>query len=292
MIQIQNEHLNVIISTKGAELMSIQDKFQNYEWLWQGNPEQWGKRAPVLFPFIGSVKDGHYRYQDRTYSMSKHGFARDMVFEVEDQGQDYVSFVLKSSEKTLAIYPFEFELRLHYKLVGKTLSLNHEVRNLGETPMHFSLGAHPAFNCPMDSESWSVEFETPEVLESACIDLSNGLILDELKLMGTGVKNLPLSRALFMEDALVFENLKSKKVVLQGPKEWQKLVFSFSEFPIMAFWTPSATLAPFICLEPWFGIADKVDHSGNLEEKYASVILDSKAHFSAVLEMTVAGNVE
>lgn len=292
MIQIQNEHLSVIISEKGAELMSVQDKFQDYEWLWQGNPEHWGKRAPILFPFIGCVKAGQYQYKNETYAMSKHGFARDMVFELEEQAQDYACFVLKSSEKTLAIYPFNFELRVHYKLLGKTLSVDHEVRNLEDAPLHFSLGAHPAFNCPMDSESWSIEFEASETLESTCIDLTNGLILDELRLMGTGVKQLPLSRALFMEDALVFESLKSKQVVLQGPQKWQRLLFSFTEFPIMAFWTPSATKAPFICLEPWFGIADKVDHSGKLEEKYANVILEAKAKFSAVVEITVAGNVE
>lgn len=289
MVQIQNEFLQVQIAHKGAELMSVFDKIRSYQWLWQGDPSHWSKRAPVLFPFIGCVKGGEYLYQDTVYSMSKHGFARDMDFELESADGLSATFILKSNDSTQSMYPFDFELKIKYSLENQVLKVYHELRNLGTKTMIFSLGAHPAFNCPMDTEDWTIHFEQPEDLESRCIDLENGLVRDELKLMGRQIQSLPLSRALFAEDALVFEGLKSEKVVLEGPSKDQRLSFKFEGFPIMAFWTPSATRAPFICLEPWFGIADLTDHNGHLEDKYGCVRLEAEQCFGATLEIATTG---
>lgn len=290
MVQLYNDRLSVSISPKGAELTSLRDRHRDYEWLWQADPAHWAKQAPVLFPFIGCVKGGHYSHNGKTYPMTKHGFARDLSFEIEDQTQESACLVLKHSAQTLALYPFEFELRLSYSLVGDSLKIGHEVKNTGDQVMHFSLGAHPAFNCSMDTEDWVIAFEGPEVLESACIDLGSGLILEEVKCMGAQVEQLPLSRGLFEEDALVFENLSSKSVCLIGPKPWQKLSFAFKDFPIMAFWTPSATKAPFICLEPWIGMADRVAHNGVLSEKYGTMSLAAGELFYAELSIKLMGD--
>lgn len=289
MIQLENDRLRVSVSQKGAELTSLFDKRQAYEWLWQADPAHWAKHAPVLFPFIGCVKDGTYSHKGQTYPMTKHGFARDLVFEIESQEQDELCMVLKSSEKTLSMYPFDFELRLHYRLEANGLSMLHEVKNTGMDKLYFSLGGHPAFNCAMDTEHWRIAFEHPENLESTCIDLKSGLILDTLKPLGNQVSELPLSRGLFEEDALIFEHLSSKKVMLIGPAHWQQLTFEFGDFPTLAFWTPSATQAPFICLEPWFGMADKVTHRGILSEKYGVVALEAGQALKAEMMIKLTG---
>lgn len=291
MYLLENEHLKIEVSEKGAELQSLFDKQQKKEWLWQADAQWWGKKAPILFPFIGALKNGEYQHEGIAYEMSKHGFARDMVFECVSSSDindssfcdtaththaDTLTFILASTPETLKIYPFEFVLKIIYQLEGASLVVKHEVVNHGLNPMLFSLGGHPAFNCPMDSEDWRLSFEAPEVLETYCIDLKNGLILPDKKGLPSIGKPLNLSSTLFEDDALVFEGLKSKWVTLEGPTPNEQLRFHFEGFPLFALWSPKG---PFVCLEPWFGMADFTTSTGLLEEKYSVQLLEAGAVF-------------
>ena len=58
MYTIENDVLQITISEKGAELQNLIHKPTQTEWLWQGNPAYWGKRSPILFPFVGALKEG------------------------------------------------------------------------------------------------------------------------------------------------------------------------------------------------------------------------------------------
>ena len=265
MYILENERLRVAVSEKGAELQNLYDKQNNWEWLWQGDTAWWGKRAPFLFPFVGALKDGTYRYAGKTYAMTKHGFARDMTFIGEQVSESSLRFTLSSSPETLAMYPFDFELSIIYTLESAGLAVDLSLKNQGAQPMIFAIGGHPAFNCPMDLETWSIQFEKEEVLESSCIDLSTGLILPSKKAVPLDRDTLPLKSALFAEDALVFEQLNSKRVTLKGSAPWQHLQFDFHGFPLFALWSPQG---PFVCLEPWVGMADLTNASGELTEKY------------------------
>lgn len=271
MHRLENDRMRVDVLEQGAELQSVYDKATGREWLWQGDARWWGRRASNLFPFIGVAKNGCYTYQGQSYAMTKHGFARDLAFVREGS-----TFILRSTAETLKVYPFEFELKISYQLEDNRLTVAHDVVNLGEGDMIFSLGGHPAFNCPMDEEPWSIEFETAETLESRCIDLETGLILPHKKSLPSDGKPLVLNSQLFAEDALVFEQLASKRVTLQGTTPEETLTFDFEGFPLLAIWSPQG---PFVCLEPWFGLADLSDSTGRLEEKYGAVHLASKAVF-------------
>jgi galactose mutarotase-like enzyme len=302
MYLLENEHLQIAVSENGAELQSLFDKQQKKEWLWQADAQWWRKKAPILFPFIGALKNGEYQHEGKTYQMSKHGFARDMVFECElpcDTKDtlfcvtdmlpyaDALTFVLASTPETLKIYPFEFVLKITYQLEGASLVVKNEVINQGLKPMFFSLGGHPAFNCPMDSEDWRLSFEAPEVLETYCIDLKNGLILPDKKSLPSCGKPLNLSSVLFEDDALVFENLNSKWVTLEGPTPTQQLRFHFEGFPLFAVWSPKG---PFVCLEPWFGMADFTTSTGLLEEKYGVQRLEAGAVFKCQYRIELVSN--
>lgn len=287
MFYLENERIRAAVSTKGAELQSLYDKQHDKEWLWQGDPTWWGKRAPFLFPFVGTLKEGKYTYKDNSYAMTKHGFARDMDFVGEQLSENKLRFILSASPETMAVYPFDFELSIIYALEDLSLSVNFEVKNKGAQSMIFSLGGHPAFNCPMDTETWSVQFEKPEVLESYCIDLKQGLILPEKKLVAGSGQPLHLNSDLFTEDALVFENLNSKSVTLQGPEPWEQLCFDMEGFPLFALWSP---MGPFLCLEPWVGMADFVGTSGILEEKYGVKTLDAGQVYGCSYKMGMPVN--
>lgn len=282
MYTLENDLIQIEVSKKGAELQSLYDKAHQRQWLWQGDPQWWGKRAPILFPFVGAQKGGGYTHQGQHYAMTKHGFARDLDFQVNHQTSESLTLRLHSSPMTREVYPFDFELRLTYRLEANGLTIGHEVLNLGGETLYFSLGGHPAFNCPMDQEDWQLSFEAAETLESRCIDLKSGLILPHKKSLPSDGKPLILKSDLFKEDALVFEELKSRWVRLEGPGEGASMTFWFEGFPLLALWSP---MGPFLCLEPWFGMADLTEASGELSEKYGVVPLAPAEVFKAQYAM-------
>lgn len=141
----ENEFLSITVHEKGAEIQSIIDKGTGQEYLWAGDPKFWGKKSPVLFPIVGSLKENTYYYNGQSYHLSRHGFARDLIFSVTKESPGQISFVLKSNASTLENYPFEFEFSLHYLLNGKTCAVTYEIKNNGGGSMFFSVGGHPAF---------------------------------------------------------------------------------------------------------------------------------------------------
>lgn len=283
MARIENEFLAVEVDGFGAELRSVIEKSTEREWLWQGDAKWWNKRAPHLFPFIGVTKGGQYEHEGLIYPMTKHGFARDMDFELTTVEKTQLIYTLKSSDKTLKMYPFEFTLQIGYELRGKKLLVSHNVINNDTKTMYFSLGGHPAFNTNLLEESWALSFEREEILETFEIDTATGLIGKEKKRIFNEGGVVKLSPDLFKNDALVFEKLESSYVDLLGPQR-AHLRFNFEAFPFMAFWSP---MGPFICLEPWFGMADHVDHTGKLTDKYGVVSLEPNQVFEATYTIEI-----
>lgn len=201
MQEIKNEFLRIQVNSKGGELQSLYDLKNNKEWLWQGDSTFWGKGPPLLFPFVGAVKNGRYKYGGQSYEMTKHGFARDMDFELESHSENQLTYLLKSDENTFNRYPFRFELRTIYSLKDNKLTIEYEVVNQNHHEMIFSIGGHPAFNCPMDQEKWQLAFENEEHLETLLINLENGLIKANKKGLPTNGKPMVLTSELFSEDA-------------------------------------------------------------------------------------------
>lgn len=278
MLTIENDLLKISVSKKGAELQSLYDKEKEKEWLWQADPLYWGKKSPVLFPFIGQTKAGHYTHEGKLYAMTKHGFARDLSFELEYiNEQTGIRCLLMSSERTLKQYPFAFKFQMDYILEGKRLIVRHEVINENDVAMYFSLGGHPAFDCHEGSAPWTLTFPEDENLLRREVNLESGL-------MSEGVSNLPLrahelalEADLFSRDALVLESLKSSYIDLKS-SSGEALRFHRGAFPTLAIWSVPG---PFVCLEPWFGGADDETHSGVLAEKRGVIALEPKEVFRA-----------
>ena len=145
---IENEYLKCEIDLHGAEVKSLIRKSDDREMMWCGDPAYWGRTSPVLFPFVGAVKDKTYRYEGKSYTIGQHGFARDKDFTMESQTETEIWFRLTESEDTLAVYPFRFVLRIGYRLEESTLRVMWEVNNPSEKELWFSIGAHPAFAIP------------------------------------------------------------------------------------------------------------------------------------------------
>lgn len=273
-ITITNQELTAIINPLGAELTSLKDN--NQEYIWEGNPEFWGKHSPILFPIVGTLKDNTYTYNGKQYSMTRHGFARDNHFAVKAHDSRSVIFSLRSNEETKKQFPFDFELELKYTLKDTALFLDYTVKNTGTEDMPFSIGAHPAFALPGNFEDYSLQFEKQETLTSS--QLENDLISDKTVTIPANEGELPLAHKLFENDALIFRTLQSKNVEIKK-KGASFLKVAFEDFPHLGIWTKQN--APFLCIEPWQGYSDVFNSDGDLVKKEGIIILNAGKEYNA-----------
>lgn len=187
-----------------------------------------------------------------------------------EQTKNSISFELKYSEDTLKVYPFKFSLIIKYTLNDINLSIDYIVKNLDNKEMYFSIGAHPAFMCPIKNDKFDdYYFEFNEKENASIMQLVGpGYFSKEEKPYLKDENIINLSTDLFKNDALVFKNLKSNKISLKSKNHKKYLEFDFGEFPYLGLWTKD-TGAPFVCIEPWFGHADFDGFNGEFKDKAA-----------------------
>jgi galactose mutarotase-like enzyme len=278
---IKNSILTAEINHFGAELISLKTN-QNREYIWEGNPEFWGKHSPVLFPIVGTLKNNSFLYNEKEYHLSRHGFARDMEFELINSTENSAIFSIQSSEETLKVYPFEFELQLIYALEEKNLTIAYKVINKGKYTMPFAIGAHPAFALPNQFENYAIAFDKEEPLEYYLLD--HDLVSSKTKKLEVHDKQIPLTYQLFENDALIFKTLQSNSLTILE-NENPILKVHFKDFPNLGIWTKMN--APFLCIEPWFGYSDTNENSGNLLEKEGIQILESNSTFHSEFSIEI-----
>lgn len=259
---ISNSELTAVINHAGAELISLKAKNTDKEYIWEGNPAFWGKHSPVLFPIVGTLKNNSFSFKGETYSLSRHGFARDMVFDLITKSENQAVFSLQSDKGTKRLFPFDFELQIKYAIENSTLKVTYIVINKDNETMFYSIGGHPAFALLKQFEDYSLQFEENEDLIS--YQLENDLLSNNTRDIELIQNKLPLTYSLFEKDALIFKELRSKQIRLLE-NNIPIFDFSFSDFPNFGIWTKAN--APFICLEPWAGYSDVINTSGNIEEK-------------------------
>lgn len=279
---IKNDFLSVKLKNAGAELTSIKSIVDQTEYLWQAHKDVWPRHAPVLFPIVGKVADNKYRFQDKEYSLGQHGFARDMDFVLVKSTDNSVCFLLESNENTLQKYPFDFKFYIEYKLEGATLITTYKVVNIGHQTMYFSVGGHPAFNCPLlADETWAdydLIFEKTEPIRRYLI--KDGLIDHVAHPVELHQNVLPLHTSLFSADAIVIKNMSSKSIILKSRKSGKFVQMDFDGFPFYGIWTKPG-VEKFVCLEPWCGIADSVGFNGDLTQKEGINRLEIGKEFTA-----------
>ena len=274
MIYLENTELKIAISEKGAELQNIYNKETQLEYLWDGDPAFWGKKSPVLFPIVGTLKNNQFAHNGENFQLSRHGFARDKQFKLTESSSTRVSLTLDADAETLAQYPFLFRFTIVYEIHKNKLSCTYQIVNIDVKPLYFSVGAHPAFKVPLEVEfdfsQYYLEFSQPETAGKWPIT-AEGLIDENPVPFFHSNNRINLSKELFYGDALVFKQLESSSIRLCNNQSKHGFTFSWTEFPFMGIW--SAKDAPFVCLEPWCGIADSVNATGELREKEGMILL-------------------
>ena len=290
MKTLTNGIITIGVNEHGAELCSL--KCDGREYLWGAYPEYWKRHSPVLFPIVGSVWDGEFRSKGKTFKMGQHGFARDMDFALLSVSEDEIWYELRSSEETLQKYPYEFILRIGYKLHDSTVDVCWEVENPSDEEIAFQIGAHPAFYWPMLSnevinqgveamenvlaennlrvffkfnlknkklsELVSPDFplvDSQTIQEKGCV--SNSMVNDYV--LRNGV--LPITSQLFDHDALILAESQTDIVTLLDNDSNPYLSVTFKS-PLVGLWSPPMKNAPFVCIEPWYGRTEEVGYKG------------------------------
>jgi galactose mutarotase-like enzyme len=284
---ISNDRLSVQVSEKGAELQSIFHKNNNLEYLWSA-ASVWPKKSPVLFPIVGGLKNSTYKYEGNEYKLGRHGFARDKKFKLSELTETSALLSLPGSNETKRVYPFDFVFNVRYTVESSKLTITFIVENSGSSEMFFSVGAHPAFAVPLDKElqydDYFLKFNQPETAGRWPLS-EEGLIEKEPVPLLQDTDTLPLSKELFYKDAVVFKDLKSSSISLLSHKSPHGLTVTFDGFPYMGIW--AAKDADFVCIEPWCGIADGVDATGELSSKEGILKLPAKTTFEASYSIEV-----
>ncbi len=279
MLTIENEFLKISVQKKGAELCSLVDKSTQQEFMWNGDPTVWGSFAPVLFPIIGCLKDNEFFVEGKSYSVPKHGFIRNNTQLVSKiLNENTIEFRYQYDENTLKKYPYLFEFVLQYILIENTVCIKHTIINHDEEkPLYFSLGGHPGFKCPFFKgekyENYYIEFDQIEndrtwnVTSDGLIDLTSIPCLEK-------VNRLNLYPSIFQKDALIFKNLKSKKIRLKSDLHTTGIEISFADFNYLGIW--AKPYASFVCIEPWLGISDSVNSNKDFTKKEGIQRLEAK----------------
>jgi len=265
---LENMNLKVTINQKGAEVSRVLSKEKGTEYMWNADGAYWNRTAPVLFPIVGSLKDKKYTAEGKEYTMSQHGFARDMDFKFVKQNNKSIIFRLDANEFTKELYPYNFSLEVSYKLDGYKLTTSWKVINNDERDMHFQIGGHPAFMCPVDKKTkqsdYFFAFDTDKPLKYKL--LKDGLVSEDGGELVTEDGVIRIDEHMFDKDALIFEGQGVKRVELCKPNKMVYVSVTF-DAPLFGIWSPAGKNAPFVCIEPWYGRADKTDFSGTIADR-------------------------
>ncbi len=268
MEQIKNDKLTLNVSEHGAEMQSIKDA-KGEEYLWDGDPAYWNRHSPILFPIVCGLWKDTYRIEGKEYKLSRHGFARDTDFKLISKADDRITFALSDSEETLKDYPYHFNLGITYRLEGNKIHVIWHVENTDNKTIYFQIGGHPAFRVPGAEKGKHLEgtlrFDNtaPERLYGNV----GGCIVEGYHKVDTDNGIWHFTEETFADDAVIFDRSQLRHIELLD-QEGKPHVTLDIKTPAVGIWSPTGKHAPFVCIEPWYGIHDWANYTGEFKDKY------------------------
>ncbi|MBQ9354782.1 MAG: aldose 1-epimerase family protein, partial [Clostridia bacterium] len=253
MVRISNNILSAEFNEFGAELKSL--KKGKEEYIYGGDSKFWNGSSPVLFPICSALKDDTYYIDGKKYKMDKHGFAKNMLFSVEEKSENQVTFLLVDNADTLKIYPYKFEFRIRYTLRENKLDVEYIIKNTNDNEMFFSVGAHEGYSCPEGIEDYDILLPSKQTLKSNILSGPDTLGYEQMEILNDN-NIFPLKNEYFKDDALIFLNIPFDNLILENRNTKKAIKITFKDFPYLLIWTKP--FAPYICVEPWCGITDRL----------------------------------
>lgn len=264
METISNGILSVSIDPFGAEMKALRNETDGMDLLWQGDEAVWAEQAPLLFPVVARQLGDQYTLNGRTYTMPMHGFAKSSLFFVAEKTKSSLTLRLTDDERTRQWYPFHFALTSRFCLEGNALHISHEVTNLDKTDMPYSLGEHPGYRLPMTDdtlEDYYLQFSHEEHLSRWYLD-DEIIVGSEPGLDGSV---LPITRHSFDRGALIFKHPASRWVSLRSRRHSHSITVSLDGWQYLGIWAKPG--APYVCIEPWCGLASSAWSSQDIWQK-------------------------
>lgn len=273
---IKNEKITAKINSQGAELWSLTDA-TGFEYLWQADPTYWNEKSPALFPYIGRMPEKKYEYQGKFYEMSIHGFAKASEFQVVEQSEESITFLLEPSQGTMIQYPFSFSFFITFTVEGNVVKTKYTVENKSDETMYFGVGGHPGFNLPMEEglafEDYELVFENP--CKPNRINFSTACFVSgESAYNMKEDKIIPMDHDMFDEDAIVLKDADTC-VSLQSKKGSKKVTVRYPQMDYIGFWHRPKTDAPYVCIEPWSSLPANDGGIVDLEKQDNLISLES-----------------
>lgn len=268
MEQIKNDKLTLTISEHGAELLSIKDN-GGEEYLWDGDPAYWNRHSPILFPLVCGLWKDTYRINGKEYKLSRHGFARDTDFKLIAKGDDQVIYALHDSPETLKVYPYHFNLAISYRLDGNKIHVVWHVENTDDKIIYFQIGGHPAFLVPGNKKGeplhGTLRLDNPEPMR--LYGNVEGCLAKGYHKVETDNGLFHFTEDSFADDAIIFDHSQIKHVEILDEEGKPHVTLDFKT-PALGIWSPAGKHAPFVCVEPWYGIHDWAEYNGEFKDKY------------------------
>ncbi|WP_302152695.1 aldose 1-epimerase family protein [uncultured Enorma sp.] len=281
VMTITNGHVTVTIDSMGAQLTSL--ALAGNEYLWQGDPRWWAKRAPILFPIVGSLRGGHAASAQGEISLGRHGFARDVEHDVVAQDESSVTFEIRDTPQTREKFPYAFRLNMTYALTGETsLTQTFRVENTDDVTLPFSVGGHPAFNVPAPGTAnerfadYEIAFTEPWTCEAPKIAECGLLTYDTAALAVDHSDAMPLTHELFADDAVMLTDVPGGTLTLRSRVSGHGVRIDFADFKYIGIWSALGD-APFVALEPWTGHATLTSEDDVFEHKRDITLLEPGA---------------
>jgi galactose mutarotase-like enzyme len=283
-VKLENENLIVSIEEVGAELTSVYHKKADLEYIWTGDPKYWGRHAPNLFPIVGRLRGDQFSVDGEKYHLNQHGFARNMDFDIVEQTERQVVLRLTDSSETHRVYPFKFQFDVVFTLGDDDdLQVNYVVHNPDEVEnLFFNVGGHPGFNLPLDGGKFSDYYISVEPEKTYHrVHLVGPYSNPTTPTQFDAKIPLRLRQEDYHDDAIILRTERQPMSFLLARLANQHgMRMTVDNAQYVGIWTPSGKEAPFICIEPWWGIADTVDSTGNFKEKYGINVLAAGDTFS------------
>lgn len=289
MVELQNDQLSILVSEKGAELQSIKGA-DGKEYLWQADPKYWPRHSPILFPIVCSVNNETYRVDGHEYHLPRHGFARDAEFKLITQNERKATFALESSEDTKKVYPYDFTLSISYVLDGNRIGVIWHVHNTDTREIHFQIGGHPAFNIPNmkdgESQHGRIRLDNQEPMDALHSYGDGSHAMDEVPFIEAEDGIMEFSDNTWRNDSIKIHKCQLHRAELLNKAGKPEVTVEFRT-PVVAFWSPYDKQAPFVCIEPWYGIGDPRDFNGEFKDKPLMNHLQPGASFMSKYDIII-----
>ena len=277
--RLSNDNITVELTSLGGTLSSIKDG-DGLEYLWQGDAKYWSGQAPILFPICGSLRDDQaFIGGNKTTKMPRHGLVRKREFQLVEETKDRIVFSICSDPDMETQFPYSFQLYAQYELKEKGVLVTYKVKNTNDCRLPFFIGGHPGFNCPLvkteNYADYAVEFEHPENIQVPTPVTETGLIdVEHRQPFMSNETSIPLRHELFEKDAVILDELKSRKLNYVSKKSGKGIQLEYKDFPYLILWS-SSNGGDFVAIEPWVGLSTCSDEGNVFEEKRNVQIMEA-----------------